>query len=444
MILKNRRQRANTPRRFALVAALALIVGGVVTVPLPASAATDNSKVESSILLVATTWSGYVHVPSYDSADGEGFWTKDPVNASVFCTGWFVSPKGHIVTAGHCVDPIIGREEIIKQFLFDQEISPDSKTYSSALVNWEVAGPHEGDPISTNVQVIQPDDVPGAVITNKPLTAQVVTFRKFSDGDIALLRVAGLKTTPALTIANSHPNVGDSLTAIGFPGSVQVVSDGSRIRASFKSGTASSQQYTTDGVAGTEVNADISPGMSGGPTVNSKGEVLGVNSYTISNENQNFNFITDTDDLATFLESNNVPYVPASKDDGLGWIWIVLVIGIVLVLAAAGFAVWFFVFRKKNTTQTTPLAPQPQWSPPQQPLPPGSPAYAAPLQEAASPPVIVMEQPAPSPEVTEQGEQVEPEVPAEPPTQVWCSACGTPYPVGTHFCSKDGTPLPSS
>ena len=38
---------------------------------------------------------------------------------------------------------------------------------------------------------------------------------------------------------------------------------------SFKSGTASSQQVSETGVAGTEVNADLSGGMSGGPTVDS-------------------------------------------------------------------------------------------------------------------------------------------------------------------------------
>ena len=54
------------------------------------------------------------------------------------------------------------------------------------------------------------------------------------------------------------------------------------------------------------MNADISGGMSGGPTVNANGEVIGVNSFTISGEEQAFNFITDTRDLNRFLQQNGV------------------------------------------------------------------------------------------------------------------------------------------
>jgi len=68
----------------------------------------------------------------------------------------------------------------------------------------------------------------------------------------------------------------------------------------------SSRHISERGVAGLEVNADISGGMSGGPTVNANGEVIGVNSFTISGEEQAFNFITDTRDLNRFLQQNGV------------------------------------------------------------------------------------------------------------------------------------------
>ncbi len=121
------------------------------------------------------------------------------------------------------------------------------------------------DPART-VQVVQPPAVEGAVITD-PITVQVVDHQPFADGDLALLEANGLpEATPAPPIAEEPAAIGDPLTAIGLPDTVAAVTDVTRIRASFTSGTASSSQVSPDGVAGTEVHAELSFGMSGGPT----------------------------------------------------------------------------------------------------------------------------------------------------------------------------------
>jgi serine protease Do len=160
------------------------------------------------------------------------------------------------------------------------------------------------------VQVVQPPAVEGAVITD-PITVQVVDYQPFADGDLALLKANGLPgATPALPITQEPPTIGDPLTAIGFPDTVAAVTDATRIRASFKSGTVSSSQVSPDGVAGTEVNAELSYGMSGGPTINDRGEVLGVNSFITLGVARNFNFITDATALRTYLERLDVELAP--------------------------------------------------------------------------------------------------------------------------------------
>jgi serine protease Do len=142
-------------------------------------------------VLVGVSWEGYVLHPD---ATGAAVWS-DPVSVMTGCTGWFAAEDGHIVTAGHCVDPA-------------------------------------------------------------------------------------------------------------------AVTDATRIRASFKSGTVSSSQVSPDGVAGTEVNAELSYGMSGGPTINDRGEVLGVNSFITLGDARNFNFITDATALRTYLERLDVELAP--------------------------------------------------------------------------------------------------------------------------------------
>jgi serine protease Do len=295
-----------TLRRLLALLVATLIAGvSLITTPTPSSAAQSQADLEKSIVLVFISWKGYVQ---YTVADGSLQWSKNPVEAGGTCTGWFASATGHIATAGHCVDPKMGRTAILTQFLAE---SNAMELLSEAEANWKVEGLTQGSQPDLVVHVVQPKAVTGAVIT-EPIIVQVVGFRPLEGGDVALLKAAGLPAstpTPALAIATSTPEIGASLTAIGFPGSVQKVADVTRIRASFKTGTVSSQQVNSYGISGTEINADISPGMSGGPTVDDQGSVIGINSYTINGENQNFNFITNAEDLRTFLQGNNVPLV---------------------------------------------------------------------------------------------------------------------------------------
>ncbi|HTH04880.1 MAG TPA: serine protease, partial [Ilumatobacteraceae bacterium] len=396
-------ERAGARRPLAMCLVGLFAAATVLFAAAPAQAEeTVEQSVEKSIVLVGVTYSGYVLVP-YDDGDE---W--EPVEASALCTGWFASPAGHIVTAGHCVDPQEGRSALL-QTLLSELGQPE--LFEDAYANWIVEGEAEGSEVERIVQVIQPAEVDGAVITGNPVTAQVVGFQAFDDGDVALLRVAGISDSPPLSIAEKNPVVGQELTAIGFPGSVSSVVDGSRIRASFKSGTASSQQVSTSGVPGTEVNADISSGMSGGPTVDPQGAVYGVNSYLIVGEEQNFNFITDTDNLQSFLTSNNVPFTvsatvqtggeatddPAKTDEtaaangGIMGLLGPVMIGLIVVLVLAGAAVLLVVLlRRRQQPQAAGVAAMPAGGPgaaypstgPVAPMAPAAPAAAPPVAAA--------------------------------------------------------------
>jgi hypothetical protein len=297
-----------------LIAALAVLLSFAHSPPAYAAeplSPQSPGDAEKSIVLVGMLWDGFVQVPAAYTGTGSAEWTQ--LQAAGFCTGWFASESGHIVTAGHCVDPAEGRFSLLTTLLEQlnaMELLPE------AYANWEVEGLAEGSPVGLTVQVVQPRQVDGAVVPD-PLAVRVLDVRPYDQGDLALLRLEGLqKPTPALSVAEASAEIGDPLTAIGFPGSVSQVVDGTRIRASFKSGTASSQQVSLGGVAGTEINADLSPGMSGGPAIDAQGRALGVNSFLIAGEQQNFNFITGTEALREYLEEQNVPLRdPAPSDE---------------------------------------------------------------------------------------------------------------------------------
>ena len=260
-------------------------------------------ELDDSVVFLMTTVTGYVLYPGGEG--GEYVWS-DEVTAVASCTGWMAGDGGEILTAGHCVDQDEGRSMLIATFLADYDVTEEEML--DAEINWTVEGLKDGSEIEVQVMARQPA-IDGATITDWT-PVQIVDVLPFEKGDLALLRANGLRPgsqPPALTVADEDPQTGDNVTSIGFPASIADVSSTMAIQnPSFKTGTVSSRQVSPRGVAGYEINADISAGMSGGPTVDEAGRVVGVNSYTIRGESQAFNFITDTADLRRFLEKNGV------------------------------------------------------------------------------------------------------------------------------------------
>ncbi|MFD8495696.1 trypsin-like peptidase domain-containing protein [Amycolatopsis sp. NPDC059657] len=367
-----------------------------------------NATAEASTVQLAIKWEGFVN---YHTDNGY-VWTQKTVVAVASCSGFFVSTTGHLVTAGHCVQPDLGRENILRAFLNQQvkegQISSATASglWSDANANWKVEGATQGSPAIRTVYVGQPKGVTGAVITD-PLVAQVQDIKPFRDGDTALLKVETPGATPAMPVAAADPKTGSAVTSIGFPASVGDSVAPGNVRASFKTGTVSSQQITDTGVAVTEINADISEGMSGGPTVDAQGNALGVNSYKLNGEQQNFNFVTDTSDLKAWLTGRSVALLPekaaqnanpavgqsapvsppAPESSGIPvYVWIIAA----AVLLLAAIAVVILLLRRKRP------------APPQQFTTP----YTAPNGYGPA-----------------------------------CQSCGVPGVPGASFCGNCGTPL---
>lgn len=259
-----------------------------------------------SVVFIETVWEGYVGIPG--EGGGPTTWS-DPITVGSVCSGFFVDPSGYVATAGHCVDPVGGKDAILVEF-FTQAIDEGVVTqedamnlYTEALSTWPVEGESPGSAPSRTVAVYQTKALSGVEV-QEPMQADVVEFTPPEQGDNALLKVETASEVPILEIAESKPEIGAEVISAGYPGSVAQVVDTAQ-EPSFKSGGVSSHQ-TTAGVPFIEIDAAVSGGMSGGPTVNLDGQAVGVNSFGILGEEQQFNFVTDTERLGSILSRNGV------------------------------------------------------------------------------------------------------------------------------------------
>jgi S1-C subfamily serine protease len=123
--------------------------------------------------------------------------------------------------------------------------------------------------------------------------------------DLAILPSLGPRT-PYLTLAGGMPSVGEQVIVIGAPeGLTNTVSDGI-VSAVRKLETRQLLQIT----------APISPGSSGGPVLNQRGEVVGV-SVSVLREGQNLNFAVPVTDILALTASRPGQFeFPASMEVG--------------------------------------------------------------------------------------------------------------------------------
>ena len=271
------------------------------------SAEQAAALVKASTVYVTVEWEGYVGSTEFY---GEDYWSP-AISLTFTCTGFVVNPEGYIVTAGHCVDEEMVRYDFLDYAFYSNGYDPDfdRDLYEVAVANWEIEG-LEGDSPPTRAVNVYPTVAASGIAVTQPYAAQVIEFRPLLEGDSALLKVTPTTPMPALELGDAAPVTGAEIASAGFPGSVTDIVD-VNMEPSFKTGRVSSMQQI-GGVPFMEVDAAMSGGMSGGPTVNGQGQVVGINS--MAPDLQSFNLVAPVSTIQQLLARNGVGLTLSDTD----------------------------------------------------------------------------------------------------------------------------------
>jgi len=305
--------------RTVLAAVALTVLLASLLLPGPAAAQSGSpahaiAVVQPSTVYIETSWVAYVQ--DHNDTWFEYAWTSR-------CSGFVVNPSGYIATAGHCVDSSLdyGASWDAIQFAVDEWIANGlwpagdrASLLEIAYGNWTVEGSGAGTSPDRTVFVTHGRAVSG-LTTATGWSARVVEVKSLNDGDVALLKVEEAQL-PTVQLAGGETfGVGTSVLSVGYPGSSDLVAD-QTLEPTFKDGTISSQRTREGGLLPVyEISAAMTGGMSGGPTVDLNGQVVGVNSFSILGESQQFNFVTPVSLVAEMLSRNGVSNDPGPVDE---------------------------------------------------------------------------------------------------------------------------------
>ena len=308
-------------RAKSLITALICIIVAVAGLAPAASAAAPkatplekvSSLVQPGIVYAQSTFSAVVRDPSIK--DWIGNRTIKTFSVTYNCSGFFVNPDGYVATAGHCVqfDSSVKEDLIVEAAIwsFANEGWPKGWTEEDAinygLENFKIRNPEDTDVTRPDRSVVAAYGVEvGGIPTGKDLPARVLGLRSFEGGDVALLKIEA-ENVPVLQLApKADIEVGTSIVSVGYPADVDYVTD-QTFDPSFKDGSVSSVKTVDDGLREVyEISGAMAGGMSGGPTVDLKGRVIGVNSFGSSEETEQFNFVSPVSEVEALMQDKGV------------------------------------------------------------------------------------------------------------------------------------------
>lgn len=257
--------------------------------------------VQPSVCFISTYWSARV----YDDNTEE--WSKTYYYGPVCGTGFCInSETGHIITAGHVVDAPYNtiKREILDQYILDKypddyyELSESD--WDTIFIFFKVEGMQKNMP--DREIFVQFNQAIASMPTEKDdnlIRAELIELSDRKNRDIAMIQiqpVVGKALSAAVLADSSDIEILDPVKIIGYPYTSEIGQD-NLLNPTITSGTLSGSII----VAGNQliqIQGDARPGNSGGPVLNSAGEVIGIITNATDETN---NYLRPSNDIKIIM-----------------------------------------------------------------------------------------------------------------------------------------------
>jgi S1-C subfamily serine protease len=272
-----------------------------------------SASVKPAVGYVETTFTGFVYDPkNYGEPEDYGYIREAPFTVTLRCTGFVVNPDGYIITAGHCIE----YDAEIRAAIFEQvarwelanvweEGTTFAWAFNYASENYRIDGADRTGRPDVQTDVAFGIAVSG-VETGESYSARVLGLRGFDKGDVALLKIEAEDLPSLLLAPEAEIGVGTEVVSVGYSADVDLVTDPT-FDPSFLDGTVSAER-TIDGnlFKVYEITANVRGGMSGGPTVDTEGRVVGLNSFGIAGADAGPKYIRPASIIQEMLDDEGV------------------------------------------------------------------------------------------------------------------------------------------
>ncbi len=328
---------------FHATIALIIVALIVASTTIPVVVAQDAGDLETTIMLersrpaivlivsvaqAVAFWD--VSIPQFDRL---GLQPPVMVKSVAFGSGFIVSPDGYIITNGHVVNDFDSDLQehmpLLQQIVFMYAdaymqitgMPPSQEDLGSvfmSIVNAYLNNRLKLQDYNVKAYACLGKTVTGVGMIDKCKIARIVESRPFEKEDLALLKIE-IKHAPSLVVSNEEAHVGDKVWVLGYPGAVtfhELLSVSTTMIPTITSGVISGYREKTTGIMVLQSDVSVTHGNSGGPMLNSKGEVIAVTSFGSMDptgsgrEVPGFNFFIPSKYVIEMMQRNGVDNTP--------------------------------------------------------------------------------------------------------------------------------------